>query len=82
MFAIAAMGYVGIFVFCLAFAVMVPVFLVGVLLVIYMAPYLLWVGGKQQVGQYMDRKDEGFFTSLKHATQLYMAWILHRTPHA
>lgn len=52
----------------------------GVLSFIYMIPYALWVGAENTKGRQKDKLQEKYSTKLKHATQLYGAWITRRKP--
>lgn len=52
----------------------------GVVSFIYAIPYCLWVGTQNTIGLQKDKKNEKFSATLKHATQLYGAWIKHKKP--
>lgn len=51
-----------------------------ILMFIYSVPYAYWVGMQNCRGRYKELKDEGFCETFRHATALYISWILHKAP--
>ena len=55
-------------------------FIVFVPLTVYVIPYCLWVGSQHCVGKHTDKKKEGAWKTVKHATILYKSWITRKEP--
>lgn len=68
-----------IIIFALSAGVVISV-LVFVPLTLYVIPYALWVGHQQTIGKHKDKRKEGAFKAVKHATILYKSWILRKKP--
>ncbi|MBU5312218.1 hypothetical protein KQI38_09280 [Tissierella carlieri] len=68
-----------IIIFALCAGVVISI-LVFVPLTLYVIPYCLWIGHQQTMGKHKDKKKEGAFKTVKHATILYKSWITRKKP--
>lgn len=68
-----------IFLFAICAGAIISV-LVFVPLSIYIIPYALWVGTQNTKGKYLERKKDGFWKIVRHATILYRSWIRREEP--
>lgn len=48
------------------------------LLFLYSIPYIFWIGAQNYKGQHLDKKDEGFGSTIKNATKLYKSKFTHK----
>lgn len=54
--------------------------LIFVPLAIYIIPYALWVGHQNTKGLLLERKKDGFWKIVKHASITYRSWIRREKP--
>lgn len=69
--------YILIFSLAIGFLFSIVIF---VPIAIYIIPFCLWVGHQNCIGKYRELREGGVFRTIRHATALYISWILHRTP--